>query len=217
MLISTVTIFSISCRTNYSFVDQRDGNKYQLIEVEGQTWFLENLRFNSPDSKVYENNLQNELIHGRLYSIYEKDSVCPEGWHTSTVKDWEKLLLSISLAQGISESGTPFYEIDTTIKSNSLDSLKILLSGYYLDSTFSFKNLGVSFWTSGKEIDTVSVIYIHDTKIFDSKVYLNSKSYDDLFGSYFCIRCVQSKNEISNKNNVFLIKQKFKSNKRAKY
>lgn len=88
------------------FVDPRDGNKYKIIQLGGQIWFAENVRFNSENSFCYKSEEEYCQKYGRLYSnscsrrwANDKNKickslldVCPDGWHIPTSAEWETLI-----------------------------------------------------------------------------------------------------------------------------
>ena len=75
-----------------SFEDPRDGKTYKTIEINGATWMAENLNFESGNSFCYLDSCD---VYGRHYQfpftsvLYE--TLCPDGWHISTAKDWVAL------------------------------------------------------------------------------------------------------------------------------
>lgn len=74
-----------------TFVDERDGRTYKMVSVGDQVWMAENLKYKSPLSSCYKNDLQNCEKDGRLYEEEELDDVCPEGWHVPGVDEWKEL------------------------------------------------------------------------------------------------------------------------------
>lgn len=54
------------------------------------TWFLDNLKKETPGSSCYENKKENCVKHGVLYKSFEKD-LCPQGWSLPHQADWNSL------------------------------------------------------------------------------------------------------------------------------
>jgi uncharacterized protein (TIGR02145 family) len=72
------------------FVDYRDGQEYNTIQIGDQIWFLENLNYNTPSSIYYDNNANNNI--GKLYSWGDIENACPDGWRIPSREDWCKLI-----------------------------------------------------------------------------------------------------------------------------
>jgi len=82
-----------------SFTDPRDGEVYKTITFKREhngaiierTWYAENVRFNVPGSKVYNNQPEYAKTFGRLYNYEQANRACPEGWHVPTIHEWKHL------------------------------------------------------------------------------------------------------------------------------
>ncbi|MDR2594120.1 MAG: hypothetical protein LBC87_05050 [Fibromonadaceae bacterium] len=93
-----------------TLTDARDGKKYRYVEIgEGETaqiWMAENLNYNAPDSKCYDNREVNCDTYGRLYNwttamgaMASSDAnpsdvqgICPEGWHLPSQAEFKTLV-----------------------------------------------------------------------------------------------------------------------------
>lgn len=76
--------------TNHTFVDQRDGKEYEVVQVGKNWWFNENLLFESELCYCTEKNRRKSKCQkANYYSNKELQTVCPDGWHVATRADWE--------------------------------------------------------------------------------------------------------------------------------
>jgi uncharacterized protein (TIGR02145 family) len=102
-----------------------DGRDYDLVEIGGQCWFAENLatsHYRNGDAistglsnadwentditqqgayVVYDNDINNDLIYGKLYNWYavtDPRGLCPSGWHVPSDCEWMYLEGSLGLS-----------------------------------------------------------------------------------------------------------------------
>jgi len=76
-----------------TFIDNRDGNAYTMIQLGDQFWMGENLRYNIAEKSFLIESSQFEDINqfGRLYLYEIAEKACPEGWHLPTDDEWKTL------------------------------------------------------------------------------------------------------------------------------
>ena len=137
------------------------GNSYKTAIIGNQVWMIENLRtITNPQSDtinsyVYDNNEENALLYGRLYTWRvvmndsiknESQGICPDGWHVPSDREWTLLIDNISTA-------------DNEIP-NIKAALDLSYAGFY-NNSFNNLNTSVSFWTSTQSHDNAWKRYFH--------------------------------------------------------
>ena len=88
-----LSLFSFLSGQSDAFTDPRDGQTYATFTLNGMEWFAENLRFETSGSFYYNSSGYGEQ-YGRLYTLYEAGSACPEGWRLPSDRDWKDLLVT---------------------------------------------------------------------------------------------------------------------------
>jgi uncharacterized protein (TIGR02145 family) len=123
-----------------------DGNSYSIKKIGNQTWMQENLKVtHAPDSStlvsyVYNDNPDNEVKYGRLYtwsvamnqSTEEKArGICPVGWHIPSDNDFKilEMALGMSQAQANMENTWRGAPAGTMMKAGGSSGYEALLSG----------------------------------------------------------------------------------------
>ncbi len=72
-----------------SFTDERDGNVYRTVEIDGLTWFVDNVKYNVPNGLTFCNCGDTTSCDGwgRLYPSNEAKEACPAGWRLPTYEE----------------------------------------------------------------------------------------------------------------------------------
>ncbi len=102
-----------------TFTDTRDGQTYKWIRIGAsektgnQVWMAQNLNYDSPGSRCYDDDVANCNHYGRLYTWDNAmagassssanpsgvQGVCPVGWHVPSDDEWEQLITFV-ISQG---------------------------------------------------------------------------------------------------------------------
>lgn len=133
-----------------TFTDTRDGQVYNTVTINGQTWLAENFSYNSAGSIAYNNSNSNIPMWGRLYTYDQALAALPSGWRLPTDDDWKQLEIS----QGMSTTQANAYgdRNNPTVAQKLLKSgssgLDLLLSGYRAYTTYCCLNFQGYYWSS---------------------------------------------------------------------
>ncbi len=136
--------------TGSSFTDLRDNKTYLTVEIEGKTWFAQNLDFEIQGSYYYNDNARNTTFFGRLYTWDAAIKACPTDWHLSTDGDWMALERALGMpTQLLDESefrGTD--QADKLMVKGSAN-FNLTMGGYRNhDGIFEGMDEMASYWTA---------------------------------------------------------------------
>jgi len=202
ILIIVYAAFLLSCSRpedlhDDTLTDSRDGKTYRIIEMGTQTWMAENLNYDAPGSRCYDNDSANCDKYGRLYDWATALNVCPDDWHLPTDAEWTKLTnfvgdsaaIKLKTTDGRDWNGTDNYGFSALPSGMSYDSIFAYLGFYSIWwSTIDGGNNGLTAITYGvnsySEKDVIrqssnksSFISVRCIK---GKPYFNIKYGDDL-------------------------------------
>jgi uncharacterized protein (TIGR02145 family) len=169
-----------------TLIDERDGEKYRIVMIDGGWWMGENLRYGKiiPFRKEQTDNDTIERYQftdwkgcdsiGGVYSWYEAMNykvdeargLCPEGWHIPTSTEWKKLYQSVPMSYAHKYYGENGF--------SGLD-LQIGNASWHTLDTFIFDWLNSGFWTSSYHMSSNDYIV----------GYLNYARDNGFIGIYF--------------------------------
>src|SRR5690554_1847166 len=129
--------------TSGTFIDSRDGNEYNWVQIGDQVWMVENLKYlpsvvgpgtgsqTTPHYYVYGYDgtnvadakaTDNYATYGVLYNWTTAMNACPDGWHLPSDAEWTELtdyLGGESVAGGkLKETGTTHWASPNTGATN---------------------------------------------------------------------------------------------------
>lgn len=151
------------------YVDERDGNSYNYIYIDGLYWFTENLRYKTQYSIAVKDTSGNVLEHcGLFYRVDESFEACPLGWRLPTEKEVKRLI-----------------KLDKRKKIQLTESLQIELCGRIDHGKLSKLGLQNTFWIDA----TLKDGYITHWHTFEEKQELHHHNVMNA-QRQFPIRCV---------------------------
>lgn len=179
-----------------TFTDPRDGYIYKTVNINGQIWFAENLRYAGNGAGTTEFYSEEEIdLYGRRYYFSEVEettqttsTVCPQGWHVPTNQEWTMLEENANIPY--SELGNVFKDCEQWNGTNLLG-LSLLPGGKGGGGGTSTGNIGRggSFWTSSSAWSSSS-----DSRAYSRGVWCcnNELSVErSLTYSSLCVRCLK--------------------------
>jgi len=177
------------------FIDTRDGKTYKYVYIGNQIWMAENLRYETPNSKCYDNDLNNCEIYGRLYNWNTAKTVCPSGWHLPGEDEWIILRGFV----GWSDAGMKLKANDSLWNGTDDFGFTALPGGYCFDKNFERIEKETNFWTitEDESRDVYICYFTNDTEYFaNDRMYFTSDTMGCPLSYYinnhwFSVRCVK--------------------------
>ncbi|WP_109829870.1 FISUMP domain-containing protein [Reichenbachiella versicolor] len=181
---ATLAWFQIQAQDMGIMYDDRDGQEYETIlltfEVDGvlltNEWIASNLNYESEESKCYKNYPEYCNTYGRLYSWKDAKSICPQGWHLSSDKEWKLV---------IDKFGTKAIAANT-LREGGDSNLNLIPAGFG-EKGGQFIDIGVNgyYWKSDDKFSsTPGTITIHR-----GVEYITDDQVDETH--YNSVRCVR--------------------------
>jgi uncharacterized protein (TIGR02145 family) len=162
----TITFKFVACT-------DADGNNYPVVQIGDQVWMAENLKTTKYNDEtdvplvnedwanqlsgaycIYNNDLNNASIYGRLYNWYATNlgKLAPLGWHVSTDNEWtalENYLGGAIVAGGkLKEVGLKYWATPNTGATNETAFTAIPGGARTYNGQFLDKSYDAAFWTS---------------------------------------------------------------------
>jgi len=146
--------------TSGTFKDSRgSGQTYKWVKIGEQIWMAENLKFNAPGSKCYDNLASNCETYGRLYNWVMAANHCPDGWRLPSNAEWTTLANYIGNNSDTKLKATSGWNDD---KNGTDDYGFTALPGGYAGSNGDFGEGGtrVYWWSTSLRWDHIDNEYI---------------------------------------------------------
>lgn len=202
-----VSSSSVGCPE--SFVDERDGRKYAIVDVydkdskTSRCWFAKNLEYAQEFSECYDGEAKNCKTYGRLYSGDQLNNkglsaACPEGTHIATLDDLRHFVSMTGLKKdcSVEKDGTC---VDAALymknKQGWSDSgakysqsvLGMLPGGALVDEKYALIGENGFWWVSDDSFDAgYGYIVLSEGDLLT----VTDVTGEDLPSTYYSIRCV---------------------------
>ena len=209
---STLTIFPNKGNTTVNTVTDVDGNVYNTISIDKQTWMIENLKvtkFNNGESIghiknnqdwississaycFYNNDTKQQAIYGNLYNwfaIMDQRGICPFGWHVPSLEEFEileKYMKNNNVTSGSLKSTTNWQQ--PNLNANGYMGFNVQPAGkrWFKTGLFEFSKKGSYFWTSSSADNDRSYYYAF------SYDYPEARKFNFFRGDGFSCRCIK--------------------------
>ena len=155
--------------------DSRDGQTYKTVTLGEQTWFAQDLNYETDNSWCYGDDPTNCETYGRLYDWEAAKTACPAGWHLASDQEWSTLIkyldpkadpsagvMESEIAGGMLkttgtiEDGTGLWKAPNVGANNSSAFSGLPGGARFDDGTFLVMSLHAIYWSS-TEYDAKSV------------------------------------------------------------
>ena len=187
-----------------SVVDQRDGEVYATIEINGKTWLAENLRYLG--GKGCWINGTNKDVFGYLYTLESAKEACSPGWHIPTYFEWMELVAYIdgfSTNDGYEDEYKEDEKIITIGSPSFEKSIQLIRSGFKVplpgirseDDRFILKNKYASFWSS---TFVSNEVWIWSFNLYTMYFHGDKLDLDSTLNIGMSCRCVKDFNHQTN-------------------
>ncbi len=168
-----------------TFIDQRDGHKYKIVQINNQIWMAENMRYVSKSIDYKASKKPSE--YGLLYKFTDAQKVCPAGFHLPSKIEFDSLLANV-YAEGTDSENLRHKNWE---KGKNLSGFGALPAGKCERTGCSFLDTEAYFWSSTEQNKIIAYgLYVDVNKA------LVSYGKND---RYLSVRCI--------KNSASLIKQ----------
>lgn len=137
-------------KTNFKFIDERDGREYKIIRIGNKLMTAENMCYRIEGcSYMYKDDFVSFEKNGYLYNQKALEKICPPGWHVATKGDFESFhtLVKSSIAS------MSLVQIASGALAEQNVNLQLAGLGSECMNDYFCEGDGAYFWTSSKDAD----------------------------------------------------------------
>lgn len=188
-IISTTVSYAQEIGT---MTDDRDGQTYATVKIDGSIWLAENLRFKSEESYSFEKNEENDKMYGRYYSYESALKSCPKGWKLPTENDYKKLADKYGGNYGSGKSLKSTKKWAWTTNGDNSSGFNIVPAGMKYKGRDSGQGEGATFWVAGDAPEGKGLIRTISSRDGNTSEahYFKNESFTKANGS-MTIRCIK--------------------------
>jgi uncharacterized protein (TIGR02145 family) len=145
-----------------SFTDARDNRTYNTVCIGSKIWMAENLAYNAPGSKCFNETGSNCNTYGRLYdwtTVMQGESssnanpsgvkgICPDGWHLPSQAEWAEMIdyLGGDTIAGGKLKATELW-LSPNLGATNSSGFRALPAGYYGNSQWTGLQESTFLWS----------------------------------------------------------------------
>lgn len=158
-----------------SLVDKRDGRKYAVVQIGETRWFKDFLKYETALSHCPNFNKKEwDCEVGNYYSYLELDTICPQGWHVITGKEWREYYDTLRWKRGVKLEDLDSLAFNIPVV-NVGEMVTDTTDQIQLFSTKNAVNLRGFGWVQGRRIGSkkTSTFWINKEETGDSKYHLH--------------------------------------------
>lgn len=146
------------CQGQAKFLDIRNNETYDLVEIGSQCWMDRNMNYQTEGGWCYADSDANCEKYGVLYNFQAANSVCPSGFKLPTDNEFKMLEGELGIKEAdIDKTGWRGTKEGNKLKTqtgwdgnNSSGFNALPAGGREDDGTYSGLSRGASFWTSSE-------------------------------------------------------------------
>lgn len=167
---------SICCFAQKSFTDERDGNKYKLIQIGDLLWMQEHMRYLTPESWCEKFPESEACKYGNFYYPSELDQICPEGWRIPTWDDYNASVLYLIDSLGIDSA---IFEYDVRINKRKSIYADIIRGINIINDSLYF-NIEMTGWIEGwkwEPQDQTTIWVNEDSTLYQTHIHIRPDGF----------------------------------------
>lgn len=172
------------------FRDSRDKQKYRLVKIADREWFGDNLNFKTEGSYCLNDDENNCMAYGRLYTWDAAQKACPAGFRLPAQADFE----SLWTAAGADFNAGYLIKTDYGWKgeTNGNDTLKFSAmpaGNRFDDETYGNLSKFAFFWSADDSLEGIEQGNARVWYLTNKSMAFGYTSRAKIFG--FSVRCVR--------------------------